>query len=157
MKCCAEGCDCQATPGWYCLEHASIRANELMKIGKEVLAPSPTASELNQGKELTEERVRFLLDWWRNGLGVENIPEFRRYLLEQIELAEHWLSSSSSEAPSRRGEGIDPRHLRIAVQSLAFHLAMSQADRRPANPFDEERQAALDAIVEALNKNTGAS
>lgn len=42
------------------------------------------------------------------------------------------------------------QHAKVALHSLAFHLAMSQADKSPTNLFDEERQAALDALADAL-------
>ena len=111
---------------------------------------SPTASELNQGKELlTVERVREM-----RAAAMRNQP----YTNGWVDLCDYWLSSRSSEAPSRRGEGDKPLPFKLPAQVFPFNEHLDRweiADGGYVRITIAEGREIADAIVEALNKNTG--
>ena len=126
---------------------------------EEKARPSPTASELNQGKELTEERMTVLTE--------ERVRNYRAWCAARadtlsgavvgVALADAWLSSRSYEAPSRRGEGDKPLPFKLPVEKRKTDYGFVIVNATGGYICELGDEADADAIVEALNKNTGAS
>ena len=111
---------------------------------------------------LTVERVTEMRDCWISLIGPYTPPELAVHLREKAELANFWLSSRSSEAPSRRGEGEKPLPFKLPVRKYVNRDIEQWGNYGIVDDRDGEVafcdfEKVADAIVSALNKNTGAS
>ena len=105
---------------------------------------SPTASELNQGKELTEQRVRDLRDRVTGGImEVDKMYDAGTI----VALCDQFL------AASRRGEGDGIKRPVRATMRVSGQRWVEDAKQNIICECAKDEHA--DAIVEALNKNTG--